>query len=459
MTKKVILITTLLLLYFYYFISSSGINCSNDGGHYGLASALYHEHTSQVDSYKGKYVRFPDFAVKDGQIYADRLPGTAFLIIPYLAYGDLIINVFGHSVTDYDVFYVTSSTLLANLMGTLGAFLIFLICYRAFNFNFWSSWLTMMVCAIATTMHLESTHLFSHAPSLFIVTLSIYIVISKLKQENWVQILLIVSALIGFSAVIELQNILFYFPILGYVFFKLELNKSTQLYKVFRPLILSVLMLVLFASPLIIYNYMTFGEWMLKSNYYNPNFQENTGFISSLSGNPIRGIDHLFTNFYNKEAFYNWSAGIKDNTPGLLVASPIFIVSLLGFIPFYRKRKFEAVLFASVTLISVTIAAFHSISLTRHIFTIQALLFLPAIFAFDWLWKQRVKVKLPLIVLVSTLIVYSFLRQLFIVENYYGRDHLRLFANAENINIFMVFHLPVVAIITFYFLLKRMKKS
>lgn len=459
MTKKIVLVLTLLLLYFYYFISSAGINCSNDGGHFGLAKALYHDQTSQVEKYKDKYVRFPDYSLKDGQIYSDRLPGTAFLIIPYLAYSDLIIHISGYQGVDQEKFYVTVSLLLANIMGVVGALLLFLVCYRVFNFNFWLSWFTMIICAIATTMHLESTHLFSHSISLVFTTFSIYLVLRKLRENNWVKLLLLVSIIIGFSAVIELQNILFYLPILVYILLKLNLLKSKRLRELITPILTSLLLLIIALTPLILYNYLTFGEWMLKSNFYNPNFQENTGFIKSLSGNPFRGFDHLFTNLYNTEAYVNWFSGVKDNTPGILVASPIFIFSTFGFIPFYKKYKIEALLFGSIIAISVVVASFHTISLTRHIYTIQVLLFLPAIFCFEWIWNQKNKLRIPLIVALVTACVYSILRQIFIVQHYYGRDDLPLFSNSGNLNIFLIFHLPIVVIFILLTISRKMIKS
>ena len=68
--KKTITLTiTLLVIGFLYFLSSNYINCSNDGSHFALVSAMVNNKSTEL----GEYVNYTakiDYAVKDGKFYS-----------------------------------------------------------------------------------------------------------------------------------------------------------------------------------------------------------------------------------------------------------------------------------------------------------------------------------------------------------------------------------------------------
>ena len=447
---------TLLLVgfYFYFFISSGGINTSNDGGHFALALAMYEDHDVEVGRFKDSFIRKPDYAVKDSIIYSDRLPGAAFLSLPFIAYADMMESVGlidsiesgpgipSDELKDYTL--LIGASLMIQLCGVLGLLLLYLICRNVFEFPEVLSLVTVFICGAATLIHHESTHLFSHVPSMFLVTFAVYIAISKRWSIS--TRLLSAAVLIGASSVVELQNIIFFLP-LGVYVLSSQFKKPIQIRSLpFTPMIGSLLILGSFLGVLLSYNHLAFGEWILKSNAFNPFFPEERHFLSALSGDPMDGLDKLFTSFSNIGGWMNWEQAVKNSTPGLLVANPVFLLSLIGFVPFFKKYRKEAILFCTLILISVLIAAFHVTTLTRHIFTIHILLFLPIVFVLD---RIRGLSKSKLIFyssIVLLIVIVSVKRELFINANYWGRDHLGQFPFLAYWREFFILNLPLLII-------------
>ena len=421
--QRRLLFLTFFFFYFFYFISSSGRNGSNDGGHMALASSVYFDHQLSIKKYEWKYVTPPDYSMKDGVMYSDRLPGTAGFIIPYLAYAHSIKNILPKQTINKPDYYFISASLLPNLAGVIGLFLLFILNYHLFSFDYRLSLAMTIICGIATLHHLESTHIYSHIISLVGVTLAVLLTISGKNSNNWHWNLYAVAFIIGSFTLVELQNILFIIPL----FFYLMLVNNQSLIKLTTYFnthtIRTAIILVLFLSILLTYNYITFGEFFFKSNKYNPYFEEEKTFITALSGNFFEGLDNLLTSFNNIPAYFDWSKGVNNGTPGILIANPIFILSFIGFIPFYKKRKQEALLFISLILIAILIAAFHVTTLTRHMFTIHLLLFFPIIYFVDWIKNQTKLKQYFLYGTVISLSILSFVKEIYLSNHYWGRNY------------------------------------
>ncbi|MBU1014584.1 MAG: hypothetical protein KKG99_16415 [Bacteroidetes bacterium] len=458
--QKWILILVLFLLYFYYFISSSGINSSNDSGHMALASSIYHDHQLSVEKYWMVLIFPPDYAVKDGKLYSDRLPGNAFSIIPFLAYADFIKLIIPEKLANNPNFDIITSTLLPNICGVIGLLLLFLICFKIFLFRFWTCLIVMIIAGIATLNHLESIHLFSHAPSMMSVTLAVTLALFSKNSKHWKLYLYAISAVLGYATIVELQNILFFIPLFFYV---ITINQYA-IFKNFKSTIKMVIIcsfiMGLFIGLLLFYNYSAFGELILKSNKYNPFFKEELSFFTSLSGNFFSGIDNLFTSFNNIHSYINWSLGTENNTPGLLVSNPVFIFSILGFIPFFKHHKKESLLFLSLIIISVLIASFHVTTLVRHIFTVHMLLFMPFIFFLNWISYLPQKRKIIWFTIVVVIIILSFIREVYICNHYFGRAfHFGEFPYLKNIHIFLILNIPLLlASLLFKLFIKRFSR-
>ena len=122
--------------------------------------------------------------MKDGIMYSDRLPGTAAFIIPYLAYADLIQGALPEHTKSKPDYYFIAASILPNLAGVIGLFLLFILCYHLFSFDFRLSLTMTIICGLATLYHLESTHIYSHIISLVGVYISYHCYFKREKYNE-----------------------------------------------------------------------------------------------------------------------------------------------------------------------------------------------------------------------------------------------------------------------------------
>jgi len=255
----------------------------------------------------------------------------------------------------------------------------------SFGFGFRTSLFSSFIFAFGTLTWFESTHLFSHAMSMATVLGAVYLAITvKHIDPSCAEHIMAISALLPLASITEIQNILF----VGAFGLYILLSRKIDIRNTVPPLLLAALVFIAIFSSLLVYNFIAFNELTIKSNKYNPIFPEERSFLTSLSGNPIVGLDRLFTNFLNKEVIFDWSKGIENNTPGLFIISPILLLSLTGFYHLFRSSKCEAVLFSMLILMEVGIVAFHRTVLTRHTTTILPFPFFPAIFLIKKSFEQ-----------------------------------------------------------------------
>lgn len=457
--NKILLILSLLAVYSVYFISSSDINCSNDGGHYGLAKAIYYDHQLSIDKYLGTYITKPDYAVKDNKSYSDRLPGTALLIVPYFFYTKLLIYIgLPAEYNNHELNLLIASQMPA-LFGMLSVLLLFIFFYKLFKFSFHLSLIASLIFAFGTLAWLESSHLFSHAPSLFFASTSFYIAIVAGSCKNWKTPLLLTSILIGTASLIEFQNVLFIVPIFLYICFKHNLIKNRGYSEIFKNAFLCAFIILIFLTLLLTYNYLAFHDITFKSNKYNPFFPEEQSFFSSLSGNFFRGIDLLYTSFSRIYLYFDWSKGTSNKIPGLFIASPVLIISAVGYKYFYKKYKHESLLFLTAIIIDTLICAFHKTTLTRHIYSVTMLLFIPYIFALKHTFNQEQKVKKYFAALIIALTSISVIRIFYITFNYFRKQDFPIFYFKDAYPVFLVSSIPVFIIIILYVFSKKWDDS
>ena len=445
--KKTILFLTLIGIYTIYFITSTGMNTSNDGAHIGLAKSIYYEHDLSVEKYLNVYVNHPDYAVKNGKIYSDRLPGTAILILPTYAYANLISNL-GVSVSNSNnEIDIVVSSILPPLLGMLSALMLFWYYFNILKKKYFISLLCTFIYAFGTLAWLESSHLFSHAPSLFFVSSAVLLAISNL-QKSWQHKLIMISVLLGFATLIELQNFLYYLPILGYLIYKNNLLKKTHRFMLMKSVFFNLVILGVFICGLLFYNYLAFEDFTLKSNKYNPFFPEEMSFFTSLSGNILHGFDALYTSFMNLEAYINPLKARLNDIPGLFVTSPVLLLSSFGFILYYKRHKTEALLLLTCILIASLIAAMHVTTLVRHIYTINLLLFLPFIFSLEFVLKKSKTIKRNLMLIgISVLVLISLARVWFSTISYWGRNFDNIFLYREELKLFLISNIPLLLIV------------
>lgn len=457
--KKGILFLVFLGIYTIYFSTSTGMNTSNDGGHIALAKAIYYDHQFNVEKYLEVYVKAPDYAIKDNQIYSDRLPGMAVLVIPFYGYASILENVGVSTSNNQNELDIVVASILPSLFGLLSALLLFWHYYKVLRKRFSISLISTIIYAFATLAWLESSHLFSHGASLFFVSLAVLFVISDPKRTKWQYQLIVVSIVLGFATWIELQNFLFFFPILGYIMHRNVLIKKEARIKFAKYTLLSLFIIGVFLCGLIAYNYAVFEEFTLKSNKFNPFFPEEHSFVTALSGNIFQGLDNLYTSFGNISAYFDPSEARLNKIPGIFVTSPVMILSAIGFFFYYKKHKAKALVLISCILIATIIAAMHVTTLVRHIYTINLFLFLPFLFFLEHVLELSNKNKRNLyIILISVLVLISFVRVWFSTVSYWGRNFDNLFLYREELGVFFIANLPFILFLGIFLAFRNRRK-
>jgi hypothetical protein len=439
------LVIALICISAVYYFNSFYINTSNDGCHYALVSAWVNNGSSEISAYM-KYTGNTDYATKDGKYYADRLPGTAVFMLPFYYTGKLLELIGIKSATERPI-TEASVIMLSNFCGVLAAVIILGLLLQ-FKLSFNTSFVFMLVFAFATLNWQESTHVFSHALSQLLVLLSTYYLVSTptpFHQRGY-----FASLCLAISVTVELQNVLLALPMgLFYLWKNIGLLKQAQAqpHKVIYHLFIWLIPI----GFLLIYNYQTFGEWMLKSNTYNPNFPEEQGYLSSLSGNFIYGLDKLFTNFNQSEVIFHLQDGIRNAVPGLFVVSPFLVLSLLGVYQFYRIDKAICLYMMGSCILLILIAATHKTVLTRHIFTANGFIFFFSVWGYQFIIEQLKSIKLKWLFnsVMAMVIAYSVFRVYYATNTYWGRDFSDIITFIQEWEVFVITWLVLALILMF----------
>lgn len=435
---------TLVLFALLYFLSSNGINCSNDGSHFALSKSIYYNKTTEITPFFG-YVKGFDYAVKEGHIYSDRLPDNAVLMLPFLVYSNLFKIITNQEFGNKFEGDVVAISFLPNLCGLIVLVILFFL-FRKFGFDFNLSFIATVIYGIATLHWFESRHAFSHAPSIMFITFALYLTVGVKDIKTNRNTVYQIAGLIGFSTLLELQNILFLFPVFLYLIVLSRPGEFMKFRKWIPTSLWSFAIVFFFVGCLVFYNYLTFGEFLLKSNALNPNFPEEKTFRSALEGNFWIGVDKLLTNFQEFTLYTHWRKGVGNDIPGLFASSPILILSAFGMIPFLEKNKKEALLFLLIIGISIVIAALHKTTLTRHIATILPLFYFPIVYLLQWVMDLK-KFRIEGIILVSLFVMISTIQVGYMIYTYFGNYNHGLFTYRSEILYFFLFYIPILAII------------
>lgn len=456
--KKIILVVSLFITGLIYFSSSYYIVCSNDGSHYALVASVAENQSLSIDEFV-KYTAFIDCAEKDGRYYSDRPVGTALLALPFYMVSKLLektgIQHFENHRRLGEVFVV----FLANFSILLGLMALFNIFFY-FTGSFYSSLISMLVLAFGSLVWLEATHLFSHASSMATLMWAVYysLKIQKIDRKNSGTVYLIV-ALLSLSSIIEIQNILF-FPAFIVYFITTKKMGFEILSRNRNVLAVSIVIFCCIYSLLIVYHLAAFGELMIKSNKYNIIFREELTFLSSLSGNFLSGLDSLLFNFSKPSLWINLAA-VKNKTPGIFVVTPVFLLAIPGMFSLYAKHKKEFFFFFLLVLPNILVAAFHVTTLTRHIFTIIPLVFVPFIFflekaaanykneSFGWLRRKGPAH------LINLLLCISILRVFITIHGQWSRNLFEFFPFLREMPSFIIMWTLVFLFAGAWYLLRR----
>jgi hypothetical protein len=411
---------------------------------------MVNKHSVCIEGYES-YTGMVDYAEKDGKVYSDRLPGNAFLMMPFFLFGNFLHLIHMDGLNTHSPVQEVTVILLPNICGVLGTLFLFLL-FIHFEFSFKRSLLLAVAFATCTLNWQEATHVFSHAPSMCFVLMAIYFLLKT--PDIYHRHFYYFVFLLAYSSIIELQNCLLFIPSLVYLLQtkKITLSPFAQNTK---AIAFSLLIIALTFSVLLAYNYAAFGELTLKSNKYNPAFPEEKYFITSLSGDFFSGLDRLFTNFCNREFWFNLNLGVKNDIPGLFISTPVLLLSFTGFIIFFARKPKEALLFASIIIINVLIAAFHKTVLIRHIFTITPFFFFPIIYTVQWVYEKHSKLFSGLFYTVLiVLAAASCYRVCYVTHSYWGRELANPFPFTKELGVYFSFIVFISILTLLYIKLK-----
>ena len=247
------------------------------------------------------------------------------------------------------------------ISGTAIVFLSFFIIKNIFNFKI--AFLTQLIVAVNPKLHLQTTFPFNEIFPVFLVFLSFYYFTKTRILYNH---LILAGILLGISFMFRYQT----FPIvIGFLIYLLIRDKKFR--KNFPLALLFVSSFLVGCSPLLIYNYTTFGNLIDSDpNYYmftttafvqtdewekQVRIQGESFFSGITSDFNIFLKNYLFNLFYhNPDRIFNLSGGI-DNISPIPAVPYIGIILIFGGVIYYLKPDYNKKLLLSLILPAITI--------------------------------------------------------------------------------------------------------
>jgi len=303
-----------------YFIS--GFHSANEWSRHSLIQAIVEDQTFFIDGY---VMDWRDVSYYNGHYYSDKPPGLSFVGVPIYFVAQFLIEWWRIRYLLISLIAVVSAlsvVLVYELPGFLGG-------------NETSKLLTALTYAFGTIAWVYSKTFFAHGFSAFLLLLSVFCTCLFVK-ENKTKFIFFSGVAMGYSILVEYQNLLLLVPFLLYFVF----------YNTKKEIIYFSVPVALFLMILGIYHYVCFGSPFI-TPYISHTSEGNMQDISTFS-NPVHiGLYGLLFSPYR----------------GLFFLSPILLLSPFGFFFLYRKYKPETVLFLSSFII---FNLFHSMFIYWH---------------------------------------------------------------------------------------------
>lgn len=348
-----------ILLSSLYFATASGITCSNDGSHYALTRALAEEARFTIDGYD-QYAEGNDIALKGEKLFSDRPPGTALAASLAYKIGGLLPKPLAPLPSRHDpqnprLLYV----LLVPAWAGAGAALLLYRLLREFGVSIFSALTTSVVLGVGTTHWKYSSVLFSHAPSAFLVLLAIYLVIrlGRDSRPSRVAVLALSTGfVVGCAVLVEYSNALLGVGVGLYGLLSLRSSSSRLRWAAaylaggLGP-----------AGFLALYNSVNFGSPFALSYQYAVNYPWAGDLAETFSFPLHQGLRAMV--FWGEGG--GWCDGACFNQ-GLLLLSPVLVLSTLGVLPYVRRARSESLLTLGVFVIYLSLFSTHR---TFHGFT------------------------------------------------------------------------------------------
>ena len=375
-----------------YFATTSGITSSNDGSHYALVRTIVKNHSFALEQFDD-YAEGNDIAItEDGRLFSDRPPGTALLGTLFYIAGDWFPGSPAELPTRHDAGNprLVLLMMLPALVGA-GTIVLLYVIMRELVLSQAASLTASLMFALGTVHWKYSSVLFSHALSSFLVVLSLFLTIriGRRKDHGWGSFLLL-GIILGYSVLVEYSNALLVLIVFAYLLWQRRPFSLRKLITLFGPMIAGGL---ISAAFLAFYNNTNFGSPFRLSYAYAINYPWAGSFSTTFNYPLTAGLRALL--------FWGSGDGWCDGTcynQGIFLISPLLILAIPGWIPYWRKAKLECILTAFIFLVYLILFAKHR---TSHGFTADGrylvpflgLLAIPIGFTFEWLfslWRRPV---------------------------------------------------------------------
>jgi 4-amino-4-deoxy-L-arabinose transferase-like glycosyltransferase len=362
MEKNEIKLFLILIIVYLFFVQWYGWN---EQSHLSLTRAIVEEKRFEIDSYANQT---GDRSFYKNHYYTDKNPGLSFLASPVYLTWSFLYNFFPQSfkqkypgdnrfvteiqdtatiLTYIDPGIFTLSAMifltlfLSSIFSALTAVLIYKISKRFTTEKY--SLLMALAYGIGTIAFINALHFMIHSLATFLSFFSFFILFTQ-KDAEWKKFGL-AGFLAGFAIVVDQLNLLIALPLLFYAFY---VNKKKS--------VLFLSSLVIGVMPLLIYNFLNFGNPLTLAlahidrsifNTANPETFSFSGkslekkfFEASFDLTRILEFFHFKSNpnpyVMLRLLFYPYR--------GLFVYSPILFLSFIGMILMFKKQRAEVVI-------------------------------------------------------------------------------------------------------------------
>ena len=291
------------------------------GSRYALTAALWDQQTVVIDDYSHLLVR--DRAVIDGVTYSDKAPGQPFLAVPF--YGMYRLAGGESPAVSYDPEADVGQWWVTLWMTAVPGAILAVLMYRwAREVEERTALLATVTMALGTLLLVYSTILFGHVLAA-LLAFAMFLLIRR-ENANWWQ-LLGAGALGGAAVLVE-------YPVI--VIVAVITIGAAVLHRA------KVLAVVAGGIPLAIllglYHFRLFGDpftYTYQYTAFSGVREEASGFLASFAGPSLERLAHVLV-----------------SPRGLLIATPVVLLGVMGLFPMWKRgRSFD------VLIVSFVVAA------------------------------------------------------------------------------------------------------
>lgn len=371
-----------------YFATTSGITSSNDGSHYALVRTIVENRAFALKGFDD-YAEGNDIAItEDGRLFSDRPPGTALLGTLFYTAGQWLPGSPAELPTRHDP---GNPRLLLLMMlpawAGAGAIVLLYAVMRELTLSKAASLTASLMFAFGTIHWKYSSVLFSHALSSFLVVLALFLAMrmARSKRIHWASSLFL-GIVLGYSVLVEYSSALLVLIVMAYLLWQRWPFSLKRLIILFGPLVAGGLLSALFLA---LYNNANFGTPLRLSYAYAINYPWASSFSTTFNYPLVDGLRALL--------YWGTGDGWCDGTcynQGIFLLSPLLLLAVPGWIPYWRKARTECILTTAVFLVYLLLFAKHR---TAHGFTADgrylvpflSLMAIPLGFTIEWLFSLR----------------------------------------------------------------------